>query len=58
MNSLSFLPEAWEDYIHWQGQDKKTLKKINQLLWDMCRNAYEELGKPEAGTCPVGGAAA
>jgi toxin YoeB len=48
MSNLSFLPEAWEDYIYWQRQDKKTLKKINQLLQDMCRNAYEGLGKPEA----------
>ncbi|MDR1445992.1 MAG: type II toxin-antitoxin system YoeB family toxin [Treponema sp.] len=30
MSSLSFLPEAWEDYVYWQGQDKKTLKKINE----------------------------
>jgi toxin YoeB len=48
MTSLSFLPEAWEDYLYWQGQDKKTLRKINNLLQDMCRNAYEGLGKPEA----------
>jgi toxin YoeB len=48
MSNLSFLPEAWEDYVYWQGQDKKTLKKINTLLQDMCRNAYEGLGKPEA----------
>jgi toxin YoeB len=47
MISLSFLPEAWEDYIFWQGQDKKTVKKINQLLQDISRNGYLGIGKPE-----------
>ena len=47
MANISFLPEAWEDYVYWQGQDKKTLKKINQLLQDICRNEYEGIGKPE-----------
>lgn len=32
MVNLTFLPEGWEDYLYWQKQDKKTLKKINQLL--------------------------
>lgn len=40
--------EAWEDYLHWQMQDKKTLKKINELLKDIDRNAYSGIGKPEA----------
>ena len=40
--------EAWEDYLYWQTQDKKTLKKINQLLKDIDRSAYEGIGKPEA----------
>lgn len=39
--------EAWEDYIYWQSQDKKTLKRINQLLKDIDRNANEGIGKPE-----------
>lgn len=38
--------EAWEDYLYWQGQDKKTLKRINQLILDVQRNGYEGLGKP------------
>lgn len=38
---------AWEDYLYWQTQDKKTLKKINQLLKDIERNAYDGIGKPE-----------
>lgn len=32
--------EAWEDYIYWQKQDKKTLRRINQLLKDIERNGY------------------
>lgn len=40
--------EAWEDYVYWQTQDKKTLRRINQLLLDIDRNGYEGLGKPEA----------
>jgi len=38
---------AWEDYLYWQTQDKKTLKRINQLLKDIDRNGYEGIGKPE-----------
>jgi toxin YoeB len=40
--------EAWEDYIYWQAQDKKTLRRINQLLRDIERNPYEGLGRPES----------
>jgi len=39
--------EAWEDYFYWQTQDKKTLKRINQLLKDIDRNGYDGIGKPE-----------
>ena len=38
---------AWEDYLYWQTQDKKTLKKINKLLQDIERNGYNGIGKPE-----------
>ncbi len=38
---------GWEDYIWWQSQDKKTLKRINALIKDMQRTPYEGLGKPE-----------
>jgi len=48
MSNMVFLPEAWDDYLYWQGQDKKTLRKINQLLTDITRNAQDGLGKPEA----------
>lgn len=39
--------EAWEDYIYWQAQDKKTLKRINLLLKGIERNGYDGIGKPE-----------
>ena len=38
---------AWEDYLYWQKQDKKTLKRINLLLQEIDRNGYTGLGKPE-----------
>lgn len=47
MNKITFTPQAWEEYCYWQIQDKKTLKKINQLLQDICRNNFAGLGKPE-----------
>lgn len=39
--------EAWGEYVYWQTQDKKTLKKINRLLSDIDRNGYHCIGKPE-----------
>ena len=44
---IVWFEEAWEDYIGWQTQDKKTLKRINQLLQDAARNGYTGIGKPE-----------
>ena len=38
---------AWEDYLYWQTQDRKTLKKINILIQDIERNGYNGIGKPE-----------
>jgi len=38
---------AWEDYVAWQGSDKKTLRKINRLLQSIERNGYASIGKPE-----------
>ena len=38
---------AWEEYILWQKQDKKTLKKINALIKDIQRNPFDGIGKPE-----------
>jgi len=45
--SLSFMPQGWNDYLYWQMQDKKTLKRINQLLQNIVRNSFEGIGKPE-----------
>ena len=39
--------EAWEEYLNWQTQDKKMLKKINRLLMDIDRNGYQCIGEPE-----------
>lgn len=39
---------AWDDYLYWQSQDKKTLKKVNSLIKDIERNPFEGIGKPEA----------
>ena len=39
--------DAWNDYIYWQTQDKKTLKRINLLIKDISRTPFEGLGKPE-----------
>ena len=38
---------GWDDYVWWQSQDKKTLKRINALIKDMQRTPYEGIGKPE-----------
>ena len=42
-----WFDEAWEDYLWWQSQDKKILKKINRLLKDIERGGNDGLGKPE-----------
>lgn len=42
-----WFEEAWEDYLYWQSQDKKTLKRVNVLLKDTERNPFEGIGKPE-----------
>jgi toxin YoeB len=47
MGNLSFSEEAWADYLYWQTQDRKTLKRINLLLQDILRNGYDGIGKPE-----------
>ena len=42
-----WFDEAWNDYIYWQTQDKKTIKRINNLLKDIERNYFQGIGKPE-----------
>jgi toxin YoeB len=44
---LAWTDEAWSDYVYWQGQDKKTLKRINKLITDTKRSPFEGIGKPE-----------
>lgn len=46
MNKV-FTDNGWEDYTYWQTEDRKTLKKINNLLKDIDRNGNEGIGKPE-----------
>jgi toxin YoeB len=45
---LCWTDESWNDYVYWQTQDKKTLKRINRLLADIKRSPFEGIGKPEA----------
>ena len=45
---LAWTDEAWADYIYWQSQDKKTLKRINRLITETKRSPFEGIGKPEA----------
>lgn len=47
MMKIIFSKNAWEDYVYWQTEDKKTLKKINALIKDIQRTPYEGIGKPE-----------
>ncbi|MSS45764.1 Txe/YoeB family addiction module toxin [Cutibacterium sp. WCA-380-WT-3A] len=39
---------AWEDYLWWQTEDRRTLKRINKLINDIARNGNDGIGKPEA----------
>lgn len=47
MNELFFHTKAWDDYLYWQANDKKILKRINTLLRDIGRDNYNGIGKPE-----------
>ena len=44
---LSWTDDAWDDYLYWQTQDKKTLKRINKLINDVKRSPFGGIGKPE-----------
>lgn len=46
MNKV-FTMNGWKDYVYWQTEDRKTLKKINSLLEDIDRNGNDGMGKPE-----------
>jgi len=45
---IVFSKNAWEDYISWQAEDKKMLKKINSLIKEIQRTPFDGAGKPEA----------
>lgn len=47
MSELLFTEDGWEDYVYWQSQDRKTLKKINDLLKAVSREPFSGDGKPE-----------
>ncbi len=44
---VAWTRDAWSDYIYWQGQDRKTLKRINKLIVDSQRTPFSGIGKPE-----------
>ncbi len=48
MKHLAWTKAAWADYVYWQGQDRKTLKRINKLIDDTQRSPFTGIGKPEA----------
>jgi toxin YoeB len=45
--TVAFDPNGWEDYVYWQTQDRKTLKRVNQLIIDALRDPFAGIGKPE-----------
>ena len=45
--TLTFTSAGWDDYLYWQGQDKKTLRRINDLIKIALRSPFEGIGKPE-----------
>lgn len=45
---VSFVDEAWEDYLYWQANDKAILKRVNVLIKECLRAPQEGIGKPEA----------
>ena len=47
MRRLAWDKNGWSDYLYWQNQDKKTLKRINRLIQDVLANPFEGIGKPE-----------
>lgn len=54
MNKV-FTDNGWADYVYWQTEDRKTLKKINNLIKDIDRNGSEGIGKPEPLTGTLSG---
>jgi toxin YoeB len=44
---IRFVPDAWDDYLYWQQQDRKTLWRINALIGAAAREPFTGIGKPE-----------
>lgn len=47
MSKITFSEDAWDEYLYWQSQDKRTLKKINELLKEIQRTPFSGKGEPE-----------
>ena len=47
MRAIRFVPDAWESYLYWHSQDKKTLKRLNSLITATVRDPFAGIGKPE-----------
>ena len=45
--NVNFTDTGWDDYVYWINQDKKTIKRINNLIEDIERNGHDGIGKPE-----------
>ena len=45
---LCWTQDAWDDYLYWQKEDKKALKRINTLIKEVMRSPFEGIGKPES----------
>ena len=48
MRAIRFVPDAWDAYLYWHEQDKKTLKRLNLLITACTREPFAGIGKPEA----------
>lgn len=47
MRAIRFVPDAWNSYLYWLGQDRKTVKRINALITAAARDPFTGIGKPE-----------
>ena len=47
IREVAWTDDAWADYVYWQTQDRKTLKRINTLIADIKRSPFSGIGKPE-----------
>lgn len=53
---LTFDADGWSDYVYWQTEDRKTLKRLNTLITDALRDPFNGIGKPEPLRNRLGGA--